>query len=113
MVTPEKSFETKIKRYLESIGIYRLGTAPNKMKIPPIGYYTKRWGGGVFTPSGLPDLQIVVHGKCIEVEIKQSSGKPSEMQLFMLDQINKSGGQGILLYPHDFEKFKEKIHIMT
>lgn len=34
----EKSFENKIKQYLESRRVYRLGNEGDK----PIGYYTKR-----------------------------------------------------------------------
>lgn len=108
----EKNFENRIKKYLETLGIYALGTPRNKMNIKPIGYYEKRWGGGKFTKSGLPDLHIVACGKSIDVEVKADNGKPSDLQLFMLDQIRTCGGIGILLYPKDFEHFKEFIEAM-
>lgn len=108
MAQPEKQFENQIKRWLESQGIYKLGTPANKMTVAPCGYYTKRWGGG-FTTAGLPDMQIVVNGKCIEAEIKCETGRPSELQIYILSQINKSGGFGTLVYPKDFEKFKAYI----
>ncbi len=105
----EKLFENKIKRWLESEGIYKLGTPTNKMNIKPCGYYTKRWGGGLFASSGLPDMQIVVNGKCIEAEIKDVKGRPSEIQLYILKQINNAGGIGVLLYPEHFNDFKKYI----
>ena len=104
----EKQFENKIKRWLESEGIYKLGTPADKMKVKPCGYYTKRWGGG-FTGAGLPDMQIVVNGTCLEAEIKDVKGRPSEIQLYILKQINASGGFGTLVYPKDFESFKKYI----
>lgn len=42
----EKIFENRVKKWLQSLGIYPLGTAKDKMPVPPIGYYEKRWGGG-------------------------------------------------------------------
>ena len=105
----EKLFENKIKRYLISKGIYSLGTPKDKMPLKPTGYYEKRWGGGTYTKSGLPDLHIVVKGHSIDVEVKAPTGKPSELQLFMIDQINSSGGLALLLYPKDFEKFTQII----
>lgn len=104
----EKQFENKVKRYLQSLGIYSLGTPKNKMPTPPVGYFEKRWGGG-FSKSGLPDLHICIHGHSVEVELKRETGRPSELQLFMVDQINDSGGRAIILYPKDFEKFKNLI----
>lgn len=105
----EKNFENRVKRYLESKGIYALGTPRNKMTVPPIGYWEKRWGGGSFTKSGLPDMHIVVKGKSIDVELKAPKGKPSELQLFTIDQINTCGGCAMVLYPKDFDEFKNLI----
>lgn len=104
----EKQFENKVKKYLQSQGIYALGTPKNKMVIPAVGYFEKRWGGA-FSKSGLPDLHICIHGHSIEVEVKAEKGRPSELQLFMIEQINDSGGRAVLLYPKDFDKFKSLI----
>lgn len=104
----EKIFENKIKRYLESIGVYALGTPRTQMSVEPIGYYEKRWGG-MFTKSGLPDMHICIHGHSIEVELKAENGRVSEMQKFMMHQINMSGGKAVVLYPSDFVKFKNLI----
>lgn len=102
----EKNFENRLKRWLETQGIYALGTPRQKMTATPIGYYEKRWGGGQFTKSGLPDMHIVANGKSIDIELKAPKGRPSELQLFIINQINNSGGMALLLYPKDFEKFK-------
>lgn len=105
----EKLFENKIKRYLESVGIYALGSDYRNKPTPAVGYYEKRWGGGMFTKSGLPDLHICIHGHSIEVEIKASHGRVSEIQKVMLRQINDSGGYALVVYPKDFEAFKQNI----
>ena len=105
----EKLFENKVKRYLVSKGIYPLGTPRDKMPVKPTGYWEKRWGGGTYTKSGLPDLHIVVNGYNIDVELKAPTGKASELQVFMINQINDSGSLALLLYPKDFEGFKKII----
>ena len=126
----EKTFENKVKSYLESIGCYALGTPNQNITIPIVGYYEKRWGGGQFTKSGLPDIHVVLHGESIELELKAPTGKPSLLQLKNLDLITKGGCYGFILvetsvtadklqqwissqysqYAHieviDFEKFK-------
>lgn len=105
----EKQFETRIKHYLESVGIYPLGHPCQKMTVPPVGYYVKRWGGGKFTKAGLPDMQIVVNGKCVDVELKATNGRPSELQLHIIKQINNSGGCALLVYPKDFSYLQKII----
>lgn len=69
----EKNFENRVKRWLEGIGVYPLGTARDKMPLPPIGYYEKRWGGGL-SKSGLPDLHLVIKGVSLDVELKARMG---------------------------------------
>lgn len=107
MAGPEKIFENKIKKFLEQNYIFPIGAA--NIKGIQNGYYEKRWGGGTFTRSGLPDLHISVLGKSVEVEIKAENGKLSELQKRNLEQINKSGGCGLVIFPKDFEDFKKVI----
>lgn len=76
------------------------------MHVKPCGYWEKRWGGSKYTKSGLPDMHIVVHGVSIECELKAPNGTPSELQKFMIKQINDAHCIGIILYPKEFEKFK-------
>lgn len=105
----EKSFETKLKVWLESEGIYALGTEQQKMTTPPCGYWEKRWGGGKYIKSGMPDMHIVVNGISIEAELKAPKGKPNDLQIQKLNQIDDAGCISLVLYPKDFEKFKRLV----
>lgn len=101
----EKNFENRLKKWLESEGVYSLGTEKQKMATQPIGYYEKRWGGG-YSKAGLPDMHIVVNGVNIDAELKASNGRPSELQKHNIKQINGSGSIAMILYPEGFEEFK-------
>jgi hypothetical protein len=79
------------------------------MTVPFFGYWEKRWGGGVYTKKGLPDLHIVINGINIDVEVKASNGRPSELQKHNVVQINQSGSIAMILYPEGFENFKKII----
>ena len=105
----EKSFETRLKAWLESEGIYPLGTGQQEMLVPPCGYWEKRWGGGKYTKSGMPDMHIVVNGISIEAELKAPNGRPSELQKQKLNQIDDAGCIALVLYPKDFENFQRLI----
>ena len=86
----EKVFENKIKDYLKSIGAYFIKTH-----------------GDRFSRVGTPDIIACVNGNFVAVEVKAENGKPSELQLYHLEQIRKAGGHSFLLYPKDFEDFKK------
>ena len=72
----KKNFETRLKKWLESEGIYPLGEPVDRMGTPPCGYWEKRWGGGRYVKSGLPDMRIVVKGLALEVELKATTRHP-------------------------------------
>lgn len=101
----EKNFETRLKKWLKSEGVYPLGTASSDMIVPSCGYFEKRWGGG-YSKKGLPDMHIVVNGINIDAELKASNGRASELQKHNIIQINQSGSVAVLLYPEGFEEFK-------
>jgi hypothetical protein len=103
----EKNFENRLKKWLEKNGIYPLGTPKQDMIVSPIGYYEKRWGGGIYTKKGLPDLHIVVNGINIDAELKAPKGTPSDLQRHNVVQINQSGSIAMILYPDGFESFKK------
>ena len=88
----EKIYENKIKSYLKSIGAYFIKTH-----------------GDRFSKVGTPDILACVNGHFVAVEVKGEKGKPSELQLYHIEQIQKAGGYGIILYPKDFEKFKKDV----
>lgn len=101
----EKQFESKVKKYLHSVGVYQAGTPSNQMKVEQIGWFTKIWGGG-FQKSGIPDLILCVNGFFISVELKASNGHASDLQKMNTSRINQSNGMGIILYPDGFDEFK-------
>lgn len=105
----EKSFEERLKAWLESEGIYSLGTEKQKMTTPPCGYWEKRWGGGKYIKSGMPDMHIVVNGISIEAELKAPRNTPSKLQEQKLNQIDDAGCIAVVLYPKDFENFKNLV----
>ena len=86
----EKLYENKIKAYLKSIGAYFIKTH-----------------GDRFSKVGTPDIIACVNGHFVAVEVKAENSKPSELQLYHLDEIRKAGGHSFLLYPKDFENFKK------
>ena len=88
----EKTFENKIKKFLKKKGCWVL----------------KTWSNGV-QRSGIPDLLVCCNGVFLGIEVKAENGKPTELQLWNIEEIKKSGGLAMVLYPKDFEKFKKLI----
>lgn len=102
----EKLFENKVKRWLESEGVYPAGTPIQNIVAPVCGWYFKVWGGGM-QKSGIPDLIVSVNGFFLGVELKSDTGRPSELQKKNVQLINQGNGLGLILYPKGFEQFKE------
>lgn len=92
MSGPEKTFERKVKRYLDTKGIW----------------YLKTWSNGI-QREGTPDILACVRGHFIGIELKADGGHPSDLQLRTIRQIRKAGGVAIVLYPEDFEDFMKYI----
>ena len=88
----EKQFENKVKTFLNDQGCWIL----------------KTWSNGI-QREGIPDLLICCNGYFLGVELKAENGKPSELQLWNIEEIRKAGGYGIVLYPKDFDQFKDYI----
>ena len=89
----EKNFENKVKKFLKDNGCWIL----------------KYWGGAAFTRSGIPDLLVCCKGRFIGVELKAAEGRPSDLQIYNLKEIDRSGGYGVLLYPDHWELFQNFI----
>lgn len=89
----EKNFENRVKKFLKDQGCY----------------FIKYWGGGNFTKTGVPDLLVCCNGRFLGLEIKGEKGKPSELQLYHIEQIKNAGGLAMVLYPRDFDKLKELV----
>ena len=90
----EKNFENKVKKFLEEQGCW----------------FLKYWGGAAYTKAGIPDLLVCCNGYFLGVELKAPNGKPSELQLWNIKKIKEAGGIAIVLYPKDFDSFKNLIH---
>lgn len=88
----EKLFENKVKQFLEDQGCWHV-----------------KFFANAYTKQGIPDILASVGGNFMGIEVKAPKGKPSPLQIYNLQKIHESGGYGILLYPKDFEKFKELV----
>jgi hypothetical protein len=84
----EKNFENKIKKHIESVD----------------GYWVKYFANRM-TKVGIPDLLTCVNGYFLAVEVKAQNGRPSELQIYNIEKIRKSGGFGVILKPSDYDKF--------
>lgn len=92
----EKNFENKVKKFLKERG----------------AWFIKYWGGAAYTKSGIPDLLVCVNGFFLGVELKSPKGKASELQLYTLNEIDQAGGFAILLYPDQFDTFKDLVECL-
>ena len=90
----EKQITSKVKSYLQQ---------------QPRTKFIKIWGGGKYQKAGIPDIIACVNGIYFEIELKSSSGQPSELQKYNLKLTNRANGFGILLYPEGFNQFKKII----
>ena len=90
----EKNYENKVKGFLKDKA-----------------WVLKTWSNGI-QRSGVPDLLICCKSRFIGAELKAPNGKPSELQLWNLKKIDESGGYAWLLYPDDFEHFKNFINAL-
>ena len=88
----EKLFENKIKKFLTEQDVWFVKFFANN-----------------FTRSGIPDILACVNGRFVAIEVKSDKGKPSVLQLRQVELIKKSNGIALILYPKDFEQFKNLI----
>lgn len=86
----EKTFENKIKKYLRQIGAWHI----------------KYWAGSQFTKSGVPDILACVNGYFLAIEVKAQNGKPSELQIHTIKEIQKARGFAMIVYPSGWPKLK-------
>lgn len=91
----EKTFENKIKKYLKDNECYFVKYFANRM-----------------TKVGVPDILASVNGHFVGIEVKATTGKPSELQIWNVKQINLSMGIGVIVYPNQFSQLKELINAL-
>ena len=78
MPKKESKIQLEILRYLRSQGLLFWRFSPDTY-VQAIGRYVKH----EYVPNGLPDIMVLVQGKMIGFEVKQSTGRPSADQLLM------------------------------
>lgn len=89
----EKNFENKIKNFLKEQD----------------AWFIKYWAGSRFTKDGVPDILACVNGYFVAIEVKAPNGKPSELQKYNVRKINEAMGIAVILYPDDFNLFKNLV----
>lgn len=89
----EKQFENKIKAFLK--------TMPNT-------WYFKHWAGA-YSQVGIPDIIACINGRFLGIEVKCENGKAAELQKRNIKLINEAKGIGLILYPKDFDEFKQRM----
>lgn len=98
VIAQEKNFENKIKAFL---------TEQN-------AWFIKYWAGSKFTKDGIPDILACINGYFVAIEVKAENGRPSELQKYNVRTINdKACGIAIILYPQDWELFKELVNFLN
>ena len=88
----EKNFENRLKRWLDSEGVWHVKFFANRN-----------------TRSGVPDILACAAGGFVGIEVKGPKGKPSPLQLYHIDKIWESGGIGVVVWPEDFDRLKELV----
>lgn len=53
-----------------------------------------------------------INGHFVAIEVKAATGKPSELQEWNIQKIKDAKGIGIILYPKDFNKFKNLVQTL-
>lgn len=88
----ERTFQKKVETFLTKENVW----------------FLKVWGNGI-QRSGIPDLLICCNGQFIGCELKCESGKATELQMYELKQIQRSGGYAMILKPSGFDRFVQFI----
>lgn len=86
-MTPEKIFETKIKRMLTDQGCYFIKHFANRN-----------------TAAGVPDILACVGGEFLGIEVKSADGHPSALQIHHVNGIRKAGGCAFIVYPSGYDQ---------
>lgn len=96
MILAESDFQRRVIKYLRGKGYYVLNIAGSSQQ-----------------RKGTPDLIACINGAFYGIELKCKGNKPSPLQLHAIEEINKSGGHGIVLYEEQFDTFKKEIEYVV
>lgn len=75
------------------------------------GCWFVKFFANAYTKSGIPDILCCCNGWFLAIEVKAPNGRPSELQKRNIRKIKESG-YGVILYPDQFEDFKELVHFI-
>lgn len=89
----EKDFENKVKNFLSANGCWWL----------------KTWSNGI-QREGVPDLLVCCNRYFIGIELKAEGNHASPLQKREIQLIRKACGIAMVLYPSQFDQFKEVIY---
>ena len=95
-IAQEKNFENRLKKFLEDEGCWCI-----------------KFFANAYTKSGIPDLLINCSGYFVAVEVKAQNGKPSELQKWNIKKILDGYGIAMVLYPDQFDDFKEVVRLLN
>ena len=87
---PEKTFETKVKKFIEDQNCWVVKFFANRM-----------------TKKGIPDIICCINGYFVAVEIKAVHGEASDLQIYHCKKIREANGFAFILYPSGFDQFKK------
>ena len=90
--TPEKLVKDKVKKMLDSLGIYHFS--------PP---------GMGLGRAGIPDLVCCYNGRFLGIECKAGKGKTTALQERELDAIRAAGGFAFVVRETNLEELKEQL----
>lgn len=88
----EKTFQTKLIKLIQNNN----------------GYVVK-FNASAISKIGVPDLLACINGKFIGLEVKKENGKPTDIQLWNIEKIKKSGGIAMVVRPSDYENIEKLI----
>lgn len=91
----EKTFEKKVKDFLNERGCWVL----------------KTWSNGI-QRQGVPDLLVCCNGYFLGIELKQIRGRASKLQEWNIESIRNSGGIAFVLFPNKFEELKTLVGLL-
>jgi len=61
----------------------------------------------------VPDILCCINGHFVGLELKAIGGKPSELQLWNLDRIDRAGGLGLLVDPINWEEIRKGLLVLS
>lgn len=71
------------------------------------GAYAVNYIGGQYAANGTPDILGCLHGRFIAIEAKAGKGRPTQLQLKALRQIDGVGGLALIINETNIDYLKE------